>query len=175
MGDLLLGPFLAAAALLLAAGVPKLADPLPLVRALRAAGVPAGRSVVRAFAAGEVAVGTAAVLAPGRLTAMLVGLAYVLFTGFVARVLARGGILGSCGCFGKPDTPATMTHLALTALAAVTALVAAVDPPARTWSDLDGTTLSTVGLAAVIAFLAWQAMAVLPSVSPVAIRSTRKG
>jgi hypothetical protein len=175
MGDLVLGPFLAAAALLLVAGVPKLADPLPLVRSLRAAGVPAGRVLVRAFAAAEVAVGAAALAAPNRVTALLVAGAYVVFTAFVARVLTRGGVLGSCGCFGKPDTPATRTHLALTALAATTALAAAVDPPSPLWSHVDGAGLGAAGMATVIAFLAWQAMAVLPTVSPAAIRSTGKG
>jgi hypothetical protein len=175
MWDLAAGPLLAAAALLVVAGVPKVADPLPLVRALRAAGMPVPRLVVRAFALGEVAVGGWAVVAPGRVSSALVAAAYLVFTAFVARVLARGGVLGSCGCFGKADTPATRTHLGLTAAAALVALWAALDPPHRVWWTVDAATLTTVGLAAVIAFLAWQVMAVLPATSPAAIRSTRKG
>ena len=76
-------------------------------------------------------------VAPGRLSAALVAAAYLVFTAFVARVLTRGGVLGSCGCFGKPDTPATRTHLALTGVAALTALAVAIDPPAGVWSDVD--------------------------------------
>ena len=166
------GPFLAAAGLLVLAGVPKVRDPLPLVRALRAAGMPAGRRLVRAFAIVEIAVGGWALVAPGRLSAALVAAAYLVFTAFVVRVLTRGGVLGSCGCFGKPDTPATRTHATLTGLAAVTALAVAIDPPVGAWSALDAAGLTTLGLAAVIGFLAWQLMAVLPTTSPAAVRST---
>jgi hypothetical protein len=173
MWDLAAGPFLAVAGLLVVAGVPKLVDPLPLVRALRAAGMPAGRLLVRGFAVAEVAVGGWALVAPGRLSAALVAAAYLVFTLFVARVLSQGGILGSCGCFGKPDTPATRTHLALVAAATVTAALVTIDPPAGVWADVDTAALTTAGLAVVIAFLAWQVMAVLPTTSPAAIRAVR--
>lgn len=172
MWDLAAGPFLAAAGLLVVAGLPKVVDPLPLVRALRGAGLPVHRQLVRVFAVVEVALGAWALLAPGRYAAALVAAAYLVFTAFVARVLTRGGVLGSCGCFGKPDTPATRTHLALTALAALTALLVAVDPPSAAWSTVDGATVTTAGFAVVIGFLAWQVMAVLPTTSPAAIRTT---
>jgi hypothetical protein len=174
MWDVAAGPFLAAAGLLVVAGVPKLSDPLPLVRALRQAGMPAGRLLVRAFALGEVAVGVWALLAPSRLSAALVAAAYLLFTAFVVHVLRRGGILGSCGCFGKADTPATRTHVALTAAAALVAGAVAADPPASVWTSPAGglATTTVVGaLAALIAFLAWQVMAVLPATTPAAVRS----
>ncbi len=175
MWDLLAGPFLATAGLLVAAGLPKVRDPLPLVRALRAAGLPGTRTVVRAFAVGEVVLGAWALVAPGRLVAGLVAAAYLVFTGFVGLVLARGGILGSCGCFGKPDTPATRTHLVLTAAAAATALAVALDPPAAAWAAVDGATVTTTGLALVIGFLAWVVMAVLPTTTPAAVRSASRG
>jgi hypothetical protein len=91
------------------------------------------------------------------------------------RVLARGGVLGSCGCFGKPDTPATRTHAALTGAACLVALLVAVSPPTGAWRAVDGSTLATAGLAVVVAFLAWQVMAVLPATTPAAVRSTTKG
>jgi hypothetical protein len=172
MWDLAAGPFLAAAGLLVVAGVPKIIDPLPLVRALRTAGMPAGRVLVRAFAILEVAIGGWALVAPGRLSAALVGAAYLVFTAFVALVLTRGGVLGSCGCFGKPDTPATRSHLVLTAVAAITALAVTIDPPVGVWADVDAAGLTTAGLAVLIGFLAWQVMAVLPTTSPAAIRSS---
>jgi hypothetical protein len=175
MWDLAAGPFLAAAGLLVVAGVPKLVDPLPLVRAVRAAGMPVGRHLVRAFAAAEVAAGVCALAVPGRSSAIPVAAAYLLFTGFVVRVLARGGVLGSCGCFGTPDTPATRTHVVLTAAAFLTALAVALDPPASAWAGLGGAGLTTIGLAAVIGFLAWQVMAVLPTTSAAAIRTTNLG
>ena len=169
------GPFLAAAGLLVVAGFPKVADPVPLVRALRAAGLPAGRPVVRVFAVAEVAVGVGALVAPGRATAAAVAAAYLVFTGFVAHVLRRGGVLGSCGCFGKPDTPATATHLVLTAAAVLAAVATALDPPSGLWAGADGAVVATAGLAVLIAFLAWQVMAVLPTTTPAAIRTMTKG
>jgi hypothetical protein len=167
MWDLAAGPYLAAAGLLLVAGVPKLSDPLPLVRALRQSGLPGSRPLVRAFALAEVAVGLWAVVAPSRLSAALVAAAYLLFTAFV--------VLGSCGCFGKPDTPATRTHAALTAAAALAAAAVAADPPTSAWSAPVGDLVATAGLAALVAFLAWQVMAVLPTITPAAIRTTTKG
>lgn len=175
MWDLAAGPYLAAAGLLVVAGVPKLSDPLPLVRALRTSGLPGSRPLVRGFALVEVAVGLWALVAPSRLSAALVAAAYLVFTAFVVRVLRRGGILGSCGCFGKPDTPATRTHAALTAAAALAAAAVAADPPASAWSAPVGDLLATGGLAALVAFLAWQVMAVLPTTTPAAIRTTTKG
>lgn len=172
MWDVTAGPFLAVAGLLVVAGLPKLVDPMHLARAVRAAGIPVSRTVIRVFALAEVAIGTWALVAPGRYAAALVGAAYVGFTAFVVRVLRRGGVVGSCGCFGKADTPATRTHAALTGVAALVALTVAVDPPASAWSSPDATTLATVGLAALIGFLAWQVMAVLPSTTPAAVRST---
>ena len=78
MWDVVAGPFLAAAGLLVLAGVPKVVDPLPLVRALRTAGLPVHRQLVRGFAAGEVLVGVWALVAPGRYAAGLVAAAYLL-------------------------------------------------------------------------------------------------
>ena len=185
MWDALAGPFLAVAGLLVVAGLPKVLDPLPLVRALRSAGFPLrpalGSALVRAFAVAEVAIGTWAIIAPGRLNAALVAAAYLVFTLFVARVLTRGGVLGSCGCFGKPDTPATRTHLGLTAVAALVAAALATDPPSAVWSAAGSAATSggptgpalvtTVGLAVLIAGLAWMVMAVLPTTTAAAVRS----
>lgn len=123
--DALAGPYLAAAALLVAAGGAKLLDPMPLVRALRSAGLPAPRLLVRAVAAGELALGLVAGLSGSALAAAGVAVSYAAFTAFVLVALRRGGVLASCGCFGKADTPPTRTHVALTgALAAVAAVVA---------------------------------------------------
>ena len=167
------GPFLAAAGLLVLAGVQKLADPLPLVRALRSVRLPASRAAVRLLAAAEVAVGVLAIAAPSRWSALLVATAYVAFTGFVALTLTRGGVLSSCGCFGKPDTAPTRVHLALTAALATGAASIAVDPPQPgVWTV---TSLPSVGLlaafAALLAWLAYAVIAVLPTVSPAAVRS----
>jgi hypothetical protein len=172
MWSLVGGPFLAAAGLLVVAGAPKLTDPMPLVRALRSARLPASRALVRVLAGLEVLVGLAAVARPGHLTAGAVALSYLTFTAFVALVLRRGGVLGSCGCFGRPDTPPTVAHLAVTALLAVAAGALAVAPPQTSvWSDVDPALLVLVAFAALLAWLAYLVMAVLPATTPAAVRS----
>jgi methylamine utilization protein MauE len=171
MWALLAGPFLAAGVLLVAAGVPKLADPMPLVRAVRQAGLPTGRTSIRLVALAETAVGVYAVAAPGRASALLTALAYLVFTAFVARALARGSALGSCGCFGKPDTPPTRTHLVVTGAIVALAAAIAVDPPAHPWASFDATGLTTLAFAGVLAFLTWMVLAVLPGLSPRVIRA----
>lgn len=182
MWSLVGGPYLAAAGLLVLAGVPKLADPMPLVRALRSARLPspatlpASRALVRALAALEVLVGAAALVAPGRVTAAAVALSYLVFSAFVVLVLRRGGVLGSCGCFGRPDTPPTVAHLGVTLLLAVAAAaLAAVPPQEAVWPSVSGELLALVGFAALLAWLAYLVMAVLPATTPAAVRSAAPG
>lgn len=93
---------LAAAALLVVAGAPKVRDPGPLVRAVRAAGLPLDRRAVRAFAVAEVLVGLWVLVAASRLGVALLAVLYAVFTGFVARALAAGTPLESCGCLAPP-------------------------------------------------------------------------
>ena len=176
MGDVLAGPYLAACGLLVAAGLPKLRDPLPLVRALRSVGLPAHRTSVRLLALAEVVLGIVAIAEPGAVTGLLVALAYLAFTGFVALALRRGGVLGSCGCFGKPDTPPTTGHLVVTAVLAASAVGVALSPPDG--SELRGghpQQLALLGYAVLVAFLAWLTLAVLPTVTPAAVRGPQKG
>ena len=174
MGDLLAGPYLAACALLVAAGLPKLRDPLPLVRAIRSVGLPAGRQRIRLLAAAEVVLGVAGFVRPGPVTAGLVTLAYLVFSGFVALALSRGGVLDSCGCFGKPDTPPTKAHLLVTAVLAAASAWTAV--AAHGQSVVTGTAypLVILGYAALVAFLAWLVMAVLPTTTPAAVRGRQQ-
>ena len=126
--DALAGPYLAAAALLVAAGGRKLIDPLPLVRAVRSAGLPGSASAVRLVAGAEVVLGLAAVLVGSRATAVLVALSYAAFTAFVVLARVRGGVLASCGCFGKADTPPTASHAVVTAALALVAGGVALRP-----------------------------------------------
>lgn len=151
---LLAGPFLAAAALLVLAGAQKVADPQPLVRALRSTGLRLSPLVVRAFAAAEVAVGLAGLLTGSRAAAVAVGLSYAAFTGFVLLALARGGVLASCGCFGKADTPPTRTHAALTAGFALCAFS----------GTPDAVTLPLLVTSAAVAACAYLVLAVQPLV-----------
>jgi hypothetical protein len=177
MWDLLAGPFLAAGGLLVVAGLPKLRDPLPLVRPLRTTGLPASGLLVRLLALAEVALGVAAVVAPGRVTAALVAVAYAAFTAFVALAVRRGGVLGSCGCFGRPNTPPTRAHLVLTGGATATAAALAVFPPGTgVWSGAaPASTAALAGFAVLLGALAYLVLAVLPTTTAAAVRGLPKG
>ena len=165
--DALAGPFLAAAVLLVAAGGAKLADPLPLVRALRSARLPAPVQGVRVVAGAEVMLGLAALLTGSRAAATGVALSYAAFTGFVLLARARGGVLASCGCFGKADTPPTSTHVVTTAVLAAVAAVVAVRPLGPL-SDLLGASpaggLPLVVVTAAVAATTYMVLALLPMV-----------
>ena len=126
--DALAGPYLAAAALLVLAGGAKLLDPQPLMRALRSVGPRTPAWLVGVGAALGVCLGLTAALTGSRVAAVGVALSYAAFTAFVLVALARGGVLASCGCFGKADTPPTRTHVAVTATLAVVAGAVAVRP-----------------------------------------------
>lgn len=154
-------------------GVPAVRDPGDLVRALRSLELRAHPLLVRVFAVMEVLAGAGSLLLPGRPTFAVVALLHAGFTAFVLLALKRGGVLASCGCFGRADTPPTRSHAVVTALLAVAAVAVAIAPPAEPWWALGpGVAATTALLAALVGFLAWQVMAVLPATSPAAIRST---
>ena len=160
----LIGPYLAACALLVVAGTAKSVHPGDTARAVVATvPVPAAvaRVLVRTGAAVEAVIGTAGLVHPAPWTAGLVACSYLVFAVFVTVVLARGGPLASCGCFGTPDTPATRLHVAVNLVLAVSAAVVAVDVPAQWLPSLlahqpgHGVPLVLIsGLAAWMAFLA---------------------
>ncbi|MCU1673228.1 MAG: hypothetical protein JWN77_1341 [Frankiales bacterium] len=157
--DVVAAPYLAAALLLVVAGVAKALDPLSLVRALRAAGLGVRAPVlarwVRAFAALEALVGAVAVIAPGRVVALAVAASYAGFTAFVLRALRSGSPLASCGCFGSTDTPPTRTHAVVTGALSALSLVAAGDPGLSYGVGLFVVT-------GVLAYLTYLMLAVLP-------------
>lgn len=153
---LLQGVVHAAAGLLVLAGAQKVLDPQPLVRATTSVGWRVPRQLVRAAAAAEVAVGLAALTVGSRWTSLAVAASYLLFTGFVVLALRREGVLASCGCFGKADTPPTVTHAVVTTGAALAALSGT--PGAV---PLTATALVTTAAVGVTAYLT---MAVLPLV-----------
>lgn len=174
MGHWLAGLLVAGALLLIAAGLPKLRDPDPLVRALRSARLPGSRGLVRGLAALEVATGGWVLARPARPSALAAALLYAVFTAFVLLARRRGGVLSSCGCFATPDTPASAGHAVLTAAAALVALGAALDPAGLAWAGRDlGEVLLLLGSAGLVGLLAWQVLAVLPTVASAALREHR--
>lgn len=142
----LFGLYLIGSVLLVVAGLAKARRPDDTARALDAL-VPGRRSspgpfrtAVRVAALLEAALGLVAVALPRTLPAALVAVSYVAFSLVVATAARRGGVLSTCGCFGRPDSVPTRTHVALTLLLAAAALAVSLDAPAH--STL-GTALAT--------------------------------
>ncbi len=163
------GLFFAGSGLLVLAGGQKLVDPAPLVRALRSVSLKIPPGVVRLVAAGELALGLGGLATGGRLAAAFVAASYALFTGFVLLALARGGVLASCGCFGKQDVRPTRAHAAVTALFALSAIAVAGRPAQPVWAVDGAVALAAASVA--IAATAYAVLAVLPLVTaPVARR-----
>jgi hypothetical protein len=163
--DPMVAPTLAAAALLVVAGAPKVLRPLDTWRALRSVGLPVPVVAVRLGGLAEVAIGVVAILQGGRIVDALVAASYLGFTAFVIVALSKGGVLASCGCVGRPDTPPTVAHVVVTALLAASAGVAAGGGPSGvlTWTPGSTTThVTVIGLAILLTWLAWLALAELP-------------
>ncbi len=133
----LLGLYLIGGTLLVVAGLAKARHPDDTARALDALAPGRRRSprtlrtVVRVAALLEAVLGAAAVALPRTLPAALVALSYLAFSVMVATTAGRGGVLSTCGCFGRPDTVPTRTHVALTLLLATAALAVALRAPAH--------------------------------------------
>jgi len=130
-------PYLAATALLGLAGGLKVVRPSETANALRAAGLPSHRSLVRLGALAEVAVAIAALAAPGMVTGTLVSVSYLAFAGFIGMALRRRWVIASCGCLGRPDTPPTPAHLVLNVAAAACAAWWAAVAPASLGAAFD--------------------------------------
>jgi Methylamine utilisation protein MauE len=131
----LIGPYLVGCALLAWAGAMKAWRPddtaralAPLVpSALRArVGVRQTRWIVRGVALVEAVLGVVGATLPRPVLAGCVAVSYVAFAAVVAYARGRGGALASCGCFGRPDTPATLLHVAVDLALAIAAAVVAV-------------------------------------------------
>jgi hypothetical protein len=132
----LIGLYLVAAGLLCAAGIAKARHPDDTARAmvaLVAGRVPfrAARLLVRAGALAEAVLGAVALAFPRPLTAALVAVSYIAFSGVVAYARWRGGVLATCGCFGRPDTPPTALHLVIDLVLAGAAVAVAAGASAQ--------------------------------------------
>lgn len=114
-------PALVAGGLLALAGALKLLDPTMTVGAFRALGLPAGPLGIRFLAAVELGIGVGALTWTGALPWLLVGTSLVILLGLSLAALRARTPIGSCGCFGRADTPPHWTHAAV--LAAVLASV----------------------------------------------------
>ena len=123
--EALAGPFAIAAALLAAAGAAKVIDPSMTAGALRRAGLGIPDFAVRVVAFVELAVGATALVVASSALAAAVSVSYLAFATFVAWALRTDRPVGTCGCFGKADTPPSGIHVAVNlTLAAIAALIA---------------------------------------------------
>jgi hypothetical protein len=105
------GPFIVAALLLAIAGGLKAYDPTMTVGALRGAGITVLPVVVRIGGALELVLGVVAIATGAPAAAVLVAVSYLAFTAFVVVALRRRFPIGSCGCFGRADTPPSRVHV----------------------------------------------------------------
>jgi uncharacterized membrane protein YphA (DoxX/SURF4 family) len=133
---------LVVAALLAVAGAQKVLEPTMTVGALRAMGLPSSPLLVRLGAAAELAVGALAISVGTAVVWAAVALSYLLFTAFVVAALRRGSMIGSCGCFGREDTPPHWSHLVLNLVLAGGAASVALHAPASVVGELSEEPLS---------------------------------
>ncbi|MBF6555605.1 MAG: hypothetical protein IVW52_05440 [Acidimicrobiales bacterium] len=157
----LIGVFLVACGLLMAAGVAKAIRPDDTARALAAVfPVPMQtvRTAVRMGSIAEALLGAAALVVPRTASAALVAMSYAAFAVVVALARSKGGAIASCGCFGTPDTPATAVHIVVNVGLAVSASAVAMANPAGTIvSILSREPLHGVPLVALSALCGWLA------------------
>lgn len=146
----ILGPALVAAALLSLAGAQKVLDPAMTVGALRALHLPSSPMLVRAGSAVELAIGAGAIAGGGSVLWALVALSYVSFSVIVVAALRAGTMLGTCGCFGREDTPPHASHVVLNlGLAAASGLPAIAGRAGIT--ELPSSSLARLGIGALLA------------------------
>jgi hypothetical protein len=158
-------PSTVAALLLVLAGAGKVVDPTMTVGALRAMRLPAAPWAVRGGSLVEIALGMLAVTVGGAVLWWAVALSYLAFGAFVFTALRRGTMIGSCGCFGRDETPPHAVHVVLDlGLVSFAALTAVVSPgaPVDAITDAAGTGVALVTMTAVALFLLYAAFVELP-------------
>jgi methylamine utilization protein MauE len=158
----LLAPFLAAAAVIVLAGAAKTVRPANTARALRQLGWPGSPLLVRCLGVVEVLLGATAAVNGNRIAAALLALSYLGFSAFVAAALRHGGAVSSCGCFGQPDTPPTISHLLVVVAGSMVSAAVALRPGAGLTAVSGGRGVAVVLLAGIGTWLAVLSMTLLP-------------
>jgi hypothetical protein len=128
---------------------------------------------VRAGAAVELVIGTAAVATGNRVVVALVAISYVAFAAFVEVARRRGTMIGSCGCLGSKETPPSLVHVVLDLALAAGALAYAVTqtgPPLEGLGDAPGAGVPFVLLAVIAVGLVYAALTELPRTQAAARR-----
>ena len=169
------GPFLIAAVLLAAAGVAKTIDPTMTVGALRKFGIPVSSAAVRGLGAIEAVLALAAAITGARGLVLAVAGSYVVFSAFVVTARVRRLPIGSCGCFGRVDTPPSWLHVAINLAAAASAVGVAARDGGGLASTLDTQPLAGLPFLALIAVGTYAAFTALTVVPQLAMVSARRG
>jgi Methylamine utilisation protein MauE len=159
------GPYLAAAALLVAAGIGKLRNPSAVTPALRALRAPDREGLVRLLAVAEILLGAYALVSGRAVAAGAVAVCYGTFAGGLAVLLLRGHKEISCGCFGVEATPVGWLHVAVNVAFGVACTIAAATDPGRLQSVADLSPAVAVGLVAAVGAIAYSAFLVLSRLS----------
>jgi len=152
------------AGLLVAAGVAKGIAPQAAAGALRGMRLPSSTLLVRLLGLGEVAIGLS-VLTGTALASAGMAFAYGGFAVFVAIALYKDLPIGSCGCFGKDDTPPTWVHVTFNVVGTGVAFATFANPigsPAGWSADLGALTIPYVILTAAATFFSYLLLAELP-------------
>lgn len=124
----LAGPYLAVAALLALGGALKVVRPVETSTALGALNLPAHHGLVRALGVIEITIGAAAFATAAPLASTFMAGSYLGFAGFVMMARHAKTPVQSCGCFGKAETPPSLTHITVNLTAAAIAVATAVRP-----------------------------------------------
>jgi hypothetical protein len=165
----LIGLYLVAAGLLVAAGVAKAIRPDDLARAFASTFHLAPERLrlgVRVLAAAEAVLGVVALIWPEPVPAALVAASYLGFAAVLTVVRTTGGALASCGCFGRPDTPVTLVHvIADLCLAGAAVAVAAAGHSGSMLAVLAAQPAKGVPLVAISLLAAWLTVLVMDQLS----------
>lgn len=162
----LAGILFSAALVLGVAGVAKVVTPDGTRVALRTAGLPSQRWLVRLLGIVEMAITAVALVVAGWLGATLVTLAYLGFAGFSSLLLVRSRGTASCGCFGGTNSPVTGIHVVLNviiAAAVATCIGRPVPDVAATAVDTPWAGLPFALLVVLLAWLLQVAFTALPA------------
>lgn len=159
--DVVVALHVAAALLLIVAGLAKMFRPVPTTELLTSFGLPELPVVVVVIGAVESALGVSALVFGGPVLAAATGAFYVGFFAVVWRALVSGAT--TCGCFGRVNSPPSVLHLVGNAgFALVSFLAAAGRTPAQVMADQPAGGIGFVLAAGVVAGLGLVAFTAVP-------------
>lgn len=159
--DVVVTLHVAAALLLIVAGVAKTVRPIPTTDLLASFGLPEAPAAVVVIGLVESAVGVLALVVGGPLFAAATGVLYLAFLAVVWRALVTGA--ETCGCFGRADSPPSWLHVVGNAGFAVASFVAvAGQMPTQVMADQPASGIGFVLGSGVIAGLALVAFTAVP-------------